>query len=162
MENFPLCQTRSCAKGIRAEMSWEPRCCREEGSQSAATKESGKRRNKQPSASCPPPLASPPNTPHQPPLVCPNVVGPGGERGKECRHPLRTPCNALSSAAFVTGGHWLLSQQPLHPLLGAGDHSYLSESRKPLAPVSSAGEDSDLFVSLFRDLLSLVLQLSVV
>lgn len=103
--------------------------------------------------------ASPPNIPYQPPSVCPNVSGPWEEGVKRCRDPLWTPRNASSSAALVMG-HGLLSQQPLHPALGG--HPDLSQSWKTLAPVSSTGEDSDSFLSLFCSLLSLVLQLSVV
>lgn len=122
----------------------------------------GVRKEGEQTAKCflPTPLpASPPNIPLQPPSICPNVSRPSEEGVKGCRDPLWTPRNASSSAALVMG-YELLSQQPLHLVLRG--HPDLSQSWNPLAPVSSTGEDSDPFPSLFCSLLSLVFQLSVV
>ena len=93
----PLRQVeRACAKGIREEMSWEPRCRGEEGSPSAATKESGKRENKQPRASCPPqPL--PPHLTLPTNLLQPVPASWGwGEEGKGYRDPPQTPSVAYT------------------------------------------------------------------
>lgn len=115
----PLCQAESCAKGIRAEMIWEPRCLAEEGSQSAATKESGKRGNKQPSASCPP-LSLPPHVTLPTNLLQPVPISQAGERRKGVQRPILDTSNPSRSAAVTAGDQGLFSEHPLHLLLS--DH----------------------------------------
>ena len=135
-------------------MSWEPRCRGQEGSPSAATKESGKREKNSQGLPAHPHPCLPTN------LLQPVPASWGwGEGGKGYRDPHQTPCNASSSAAFRASGRGSLSQRLcIHcPVVNPS-----SASSEAPCPYFFHWEGGDPFLSVFSGLLSLTLPLSVV